>query len=741
MDRIFFRFRDCHGIKSFFHTFHFEKNDSLGKNTNISLVYASNGTMKTSFAKTLIDLGNNVLPKNVVTNKDPKYTIKIIKNNTNILLEDFNEINERIFVIESIKDEFKFDETAPLIADEQARQQYNEIFNELLEKKRNFLKKVKEITQISVPKGKNLESHIENIIIKDFNNSSDNLLELFLSIENDLEYNNDLNIDLIKYSTLFDEKVLKILKDKEFIENADAFSRGLTNLFKKSKIFDKDNFTHNNANDLLKNIKKNNLFKAGHKIKFKSKGQAIDNINDLDNLFKSQIMKIYDDSDLEQLFNRINSKFTNAKSKELQEIITEDKSLIPRLSNLENLKREYWFSIFNFLIDDFRELIYEYKNKKVILAEIRDNAKNEETQWQKVIEIFNNRFIVPFKLQLDNKEDVILNQDVPEISFYYTTNDNEEKISLDILKKICSSGQLRALYLLDIIYQIEIQKTKELPTLLVFDDIADSFDYQNKYAIIEYLKDLSLDDSFRIILLTHNYDFFRTVRSRLNCENCYFAEKNEFDEIKLNKNDLEHKNLFSYFVKIINDNPETHIREFLSTIPFVRNLEEFKFNNENVKKLTNLLHYKSNSLNIKPNELSEIYDSWGIRTPSINKTIYDLIFDEADLISDENSISIDMKNKIVLSIAIRLKSEMFMFKKLEGLISEENITINQTRFLLDKYKEIFSEDIETINILEKVAMMTPENIHLNSFMFEPILDMDDVYLKKLYKEILELEND
>ena len=741
MDRIFFRFRDCHGIKSFSHTFHFEKNDSLGKNTNISLVYASNGTMKTSFAKTLIDLGNNVLPKNVVTNKDPKYTIKIIKNNTNILLEDFNEINERIFVIESIKDEFKFDETAPLIADEQARQQYNEIFNELLEKKRNFLKKVKEITQISVPKGKNLESHIENIIIKDFNNSSDNLLELFLSIENDLEYNNDLNIDLIKYSTLFDEKVLKILKDKEFIENADAFSRGLTNLFKKSKIFDKDNFTHNNANDLLKNIKKNNLFKAGHKIKFKSKGQAIDNINDLDNLFKSQIMKIYDDSDLEQLFNRINSKFTNAKSKVLQEIITEDKSLIPRLSNLENLKREYWFSIFNFLIDDFRELIYEYKNKKVILAEIRDNAKNEETQWQKVIEIFNNRFIVPFKLQLDNKEDVILNQDVPEISFYYTTNDNEEKISLDILKKICSSGQLRALYLLDIIYQIEIQKTKELPTLLVFDDIADSFDYQNKYAIIEYLKDLSLDDSFRIILLTHNYDFFRTVRSRLNCENCYFAEKNEFDEIKLNKNDLEHKNLFSYFVKIINDNPETHIREFLSTIPFVRNLEEFKFNNENVKKLTNLLHYKSNSLNIKPNELSEIYDSWGIRTPSINKTIYDLIFDEADLISDENSISIDMKNKIVLSIAIRLKSEMFMFKKLEGLISEENITINQTRFLLEKYKEIFSEDIETINILEKVAMMTPENIHLNSFMFEPILDMDDVYLKKLYKEILELEND
>lgn len=29
-------------------------------------------------------------------------------------------------------------------------------------------------------------------------------------------------------------------------------------------------------------------------------------------------------------------------------------------------------------------------------------------------------------------------------------------------------------------------------------------------------------------------------------------------------------------------------------------------------------------------------------------------------------------------------------------------------------------------------MMTPENIHLNSFMYEPILDMSYDHLKKLY---------
>lgn len=34
--------------------------------------------------------------------------------------------------------------------------------------------------------------------------------------------------------------------------------------------------------------------------------------------------------------------------------------------------------------------------------------------------------------------------------------------------------------------------------------------------------------------------------------------------------------------------------------------------------------------------------------------------------------------------------------------------------------------------------MTPENIHLNSFMYEPILDMSDGNLRKLYGEVIML---
>jgi hypothetical protein len=35
--------------------------------------------------------------------------------------------------------------------------------------------------------------------------------------------------------------------------------------------------------------------------------------------------------------------------------------------------------------------------------------------------------------------------------------------------------------------------------------------------------------------------------------------------------------------------------------------------------------------------------------------------------------------------------------------------------------------------------MTPENIHVNAFMYEPILDLSDDHLKKLYTAVRSLK--
>ena len=63
------------------------------------------------------------------------------------------------------------------------------------------------------------------------------------------------------------------------------------------------------------------------------------------------------------------------------------------------------------------------------------------------------------------------------------------------------------------------------------------------------------------------------------------------------------------------------------------------------------------------------------------------------------------------------------------------LTANQARGLLDEFKSRFPLEEDTTAILERVSLMTPENIHVNSFMYEPIIDMSDDHLRKLFSDV------
>lgn len=339
-------------------------------------------------------------------------------------------------------------------------------------------------------------------------------------------------------------------------------------------------------------------------------------------------------------------------------------------------------------------------------------------------------------MKLENKEDVILKEEKPQISFYYEDNDEQIEISLETMKEISSAGQERAMYLLDILYQIEAKKSGK-DTLLIFDDIADSFDYDNKYAIIEYIYELSKRDTFKIILLTHNFDFFRALKSRLNCKYTYFARKTEYGLIKLDDNNFESSNnIFVEIRKRIEENPEEHIRDILALIPFIRNLYEYNGNQENFLKLTKILHYDFDYNEVPLNSLNNIYSEWNIQIPNNTEKIYKLIFQEAEEITQTQTREINIVNKLVLSMAIRLKAEKFMLDYL-NITDTSEFDKNQTRELFNNFKDNSNEN-KDIEILERVAIMTPENIHVNSFMYEPLLDMSDAALKDLYSDVLDL---
>ena len=119
--------------------------------------------------------------------------------------------------------------------------------------------------------------------------------------------------------------------------------------------------------------------------------------------------------------------------------------------------------------------------------------------------------------------------------------------------------------------------------------------------------------------------------------------------------------------------------------------------------------------------------------------IINKIFDESDnFIKDEHHDN-SLEKKIILSIAIRLKTDQYLRNNIKELTITELDKL-KTKKLLEQYQkenENISENV--LKIISDVLLITQENIHINSFMYEPILDMSIDDLVKLYKNIKTIE--
>ncbi len=300
------------------------------------------------------------------------------------------------------------------------------------------------------------------------------------------------------------------------------------------------------------------------------------------------------------------------------------------------------------------------------------------------------------------------------------------------------------MYLMNVLFNIEAKKKENPETLIIIDDIADSFDYKNKYAIIQYLSDIQRDNSFKQVILTHNYDFYRTIQSRLldgsNKRDCSFMAIKDSNEIKLIGTGHNYQSEpFSHWKKKLDDP-----LMFLASIPFVRNLIEFKDEDTSLDfiLLTSLMHVKSDTNLITVAQVKAIYDkvitSSGLETHNQTITVKSMFDNEINkIISNPIAKGINLEEKIVLSIAIRVKAEEFMFSK---VTNKTPLSKYQTGKLFERFKTEFLGILDNeIDILDEVNLITPENIHLNSFMFEPIIDLSIDHLIKLYKKLEDLK--
>jgi ABC-type lipoprotein export system ATPase subunit len=416
--------------------------------------------------------------------------------------------------------------------------------------------------------------------------------------------------------------------------------------------------------------------------------------------------------------------------------LEEHEEILPHLANLDQFKEDVWKSYLKVHIDLYKDLIKKNRDAEKRKAEIEKEAGKQRTQWEKVIDIFNDRFFVPFELTAKNRVEVILGQE-PMLSLGFTFKDEQDSVNVEKkeLMQVLSTGEKRAFYILNIIFEVEARRKANQQTVFIVDDIADSFDYKNKYAIIQYLQDISETPDFYQIVLTHNFDFFRTINSRfIKYSQCLMASRSSTG-ITI----TQAVGIRNIFVKDWKPNFFNDPRKRIASIPFIRNIIEYTKGSSDAEfvKLTSLLHWKADTADITQSELDDIYNLVFGTTGNSgdnSRPVVDVIHHEANECLNA-AAGINFENKIVLAIATRLAAEKFMVDKINDAAYVVSIGANQTPKLLSKFKELFGSDIQTIETIERVILMTPENIHLNSFMYEPILDMAEDHLKSLYTEV------
>ena len=182
---------------------------------------------------------------------------------------------------------------------------------------------------------------------------------------------------------------------------------------------------------------------------------------------------------------------------------------------------------------------------------------------------------------------------------------------------------------------------------------------------------------------------------------------------------------------------------FISMIPYVRNLIEYSNGEEDRKYLllTSCLHQKNDTTSITESQVIDVMKDYtrgkGMKRTDSGRKMYDIIMETAESVANEQETNLVLlQNKIVLSIAIRLMAEKYLKEKLlSSGVKEEDLLVtgNQTGTWTGKYKTNCPDDANR-TIIERVNMMTPELIHLNSFMYEPLIDMSIFHLIKLYND-------
>lgn len=739
-------FANCYGLKQF------QLSNINFSQCNKAIIYAPNGVMKSSLSQVFDDISkgkptkdrifNNVVSAYSITHYTSQYTFSSANPNATPSATD------RIYVVNTFADSFEFtkETVSTLLADETTRNAYNVLTEQFSGEVRQIEEKLRTLTGLTKPQ-------IKGKLINDFGLSATaDWTDIFEKIHESLAERETLSfLDDCQYAELFNDKVLAIYSKREFVNSIEEYITNLNSLLVDNPVLN-ERFTDRNAETLGKELAKHNIFNAQHTICLKDGSTIIHSLEEWNTIVSEQLDRLYSTPELSTVFQKLKNLLTkNTEVSRLRDIIVAHREIIPYLNNIGNFKKQVWLDCFSKLDLPFEQYYSRISQYTEQIRGLYEQAATQSQRWQTIVTEFNRRFRVPFEVQIENKANFLLKDEAPNLSFKYTrgiTDQQTATLKKDDLMVSLSTGEKRALYLLYILFDLERIRQQASAGggqfLIIADDIADSFDYKNKYAIIEYLNDLANTNGIDLLMLTHNFDFYRTIKMRLGVSrsNCFIAQRDEEGIISMTVFRYQ-KDFFKQVIisEIKDGNITTDEKKKLlfSSIPFYRNLCEYSGKDDAYLKLTCFLHLKTNPIDTLSVNISDLWNIINLFLDNAtfagtDETYYDALVRIANSCVADTTNEVLLDNKLVIAIAIRLRTEKFLQQIL--IANGQNCVdaaSNQTReWFLQALPFLTNEQKE---IVEEVNLITPESIHLNSFMFEPLIDISDWSLKELYRKV------
>lgn len=676
------------------------------------LIYSKNGSFKTSFSNTLYNLSNGTLENVFDRLTDEKAILDIS------ILENGKEIKnfDNRFVVFSRE---IYEQHSKLLSD------YSSELETLTIDKKNseYIKEL--LTEETIEIKLQIDDYLKGtglnfeILLDMFSNLEDGYLDRIIQLLNTIINHEAQDISEINIKKIY-QKAYDIVDQSEFQSKISNYIQVLENKI-NAQLFDK-NFNENNCLQFINNVDKTKYLSETKSRGLFLKDKVYYDIAEVKKIFEEEIKKISKDPEIIEQSKEITKLMGTAKESEfLKESIQKNPLLVKQLSAG---RKNIFLSYLKSSSIDYNYWLEVVKKAKKELNNVLKIAQDKQTNFERAIEIYKNRFHPIFDIKIVNKAESMLGIKTPTITFYHNRY-CEIPVSETKLSQILSSGEKTTLNILKFI--VEYENCKKYHPFIILDDIVETFDYSNRYAFMEYINDLvNLD--VPTIVMTHNFEFYRTVSKRIPKLRKSVASANSNGVVDIQTNNRINKNMENV-LKCSN------IYDFFCAIPYLREIKTILL--EDTKTLDSCLHYKESTSKLQIKDILLQFPSNAIKNLKIDENdIYmEKLFEIADNLSGFDDF--DIVKKTILSLSCRLLIERKIIANNFNLLT--NINMNQTAQLLDLYGEKLFPDVK--KYLEAIQLSTPEFIHANAFMYEPLIDINGKYLFELYNQIKKIPDE